>query len=420
MAAADVGPARAIDRTIVPLLTIIGLGLVVRLIYVIWYPQQPVAYDATGYDQAALAVLNGHYPPAGRALYPAFLAAIYWAFGHSYADVRVAQAGMVSVIALIAFLLGRDVFGRRQGLMAAALVSFYPGLLAYSGLLLTETLFALLIAAFAWCLLQAWRGGGLGWALGCGFTLGLATLCRSEIVGLALPAGALLTWKHSWPGIRQSLMLPAAMALVIAPAVVMHKSSPDRNAPVTDGVGATLWLSTYPGDWLEWHTDREPLRSLLDCNCSAEELNRRFMREAVNNVVASPGRYALMSVKRFGRFWVGGHSNVIRGLESSFQAAARSREAVVLSLKGLLLLLNTGLLALAAAGVYAERASWRAWLPLLVIVGYMNLVHIALFSTSRYQIPIMPLVAVLAAPAGARVVAAFVPGIGVRLDAPCG
>lgn len=399
------------------LLAIIGLGLLARLIYVIWYPQQPLAQDAAGYDSAAIALLNGqeHFQTSGRSLYPAFLAAMYWVFGHSPAIVRIAQAGMVSVVAWFAFLLGRALFDHQRGLMAAGLVSFYPGLLAYSGLLLTETLFTLLVAAFAWCLLQAWRHGGIAWALAAGLTLGLATLCRSEIAGVVVPAGALLAWKRRpWPGVRQSLLFLAATALAVALGLVGLSPTPDRSpdiadartaSPRPDGFGATLWLSTYPGDWMEWYVDREPLRSLLDCHCTVEEVNQRLTRDAIDNLVGWPGQYALMSVKRFGRFWAGGHSYVIRGLESSLRASAERRDVVVLGVKVLFLLLNTGLIALAAAGIYTERASWLEWLPLLVIVGYLNAVHVVLFSAARYQIPIMPIVAVLAAPAAARVVA---------------
>lgn len=392
------------------LLTILILGLVARLIYVIWYPQQPVAGDAEGYDKTAVALAStGQYPAFGRApVYPTFLASVYWAFGHSYPHVRVVQAVLVSLTALFGFLLGRALFGHREGLIAGGIVSLYPGFFAYSGLLLTETLFALLVTAFTWCVVQMWRGKGLRWAVASGVTLGLAILCRGEIIGVAAPAAALLAWKRrSLSGVRGATLFLLVTVLTVAPWTVRQYANRDEGVVFTGGIGATLWLSTYPGEWLEWYPEREPLRSLIDCQCSGEELDRLLIRESIRNVMDSPGQYAWMSAKRFGRFWIGSHSNAVRGLEWSFQAAIARGETPVFALKTLMLILNAGLLVVAAVGLYIARASWDGWLPVLLVIGYINLVHVGLFSTSRYQIPIMPLVAVFAACTGNRFVVAL-------------
>lgn len=384
------------------LLAIVTLGLVVRLLYVLGYPQQPVMRDEEGYDKTAMALVStGAYQMSGRVpLYPTFLAAIYVTVGHSYPAVRAAQAVIVALTALVAFFLARAVFAGRYGLVAAGLVSFHPGFIAYSGLLLTETVLGLLLALFVWCAVQAHGRGGFGWAVSSGVTLGLAALCRFEIVGILVPVAAWLAWRRrSVRGLQESLLFLVVATLAVAPWSVRQYASRDQNVALNGGMGATVWLSTYPGDWLEWYPDREPLRSLMDCNCSARELDRRLMQAAVRNLIDFPGRYAQMSAKRFARFWIGSHSYVVRGLEPSFGQAIGDRDVAVVAVKGLLLILNVGLLGLAAVGSYTERATWEAWFPLILVIAFINSVHVLLFSTSRYQIPIMPLVLVLAAPA---------------------
>lgn len=379
----------------------------VRLGYVVWYPQERVAFDAEGYDTAAETLLNaGGDIGSGRGpVYPAFLAATYKAFGHSYTAVRVVQALLVSVTALLTFVLARSIFDGDRGLVAAWLVSFYPGFLFYSGLLLTETVFALLLTLFAVCVVQVQRRGGFGWAAACGVALGLATLCRAEIIGVAVPVAAWFVWKRpAASGVKQSLILLAVTALTVAPWTLGQPASGARHVAGNSGFAATLWLSTYPEDWQEWYENREPLRSLLACNCDSREQQARLMRAAVRNVADSPGQYVKMSAKRFGRFWVGSHSTVVRGLEPSFRSALGSGDVVVLVAKALLLIVNMVLIALGFAGMYAERASWQAWFPLILAIGFINLVHVVLFSTSRYQVPIMPLVLVLAAPVVHRLV----------------
>lgn len=384
---------------------IVLVGLLARLAYVVWYPQEPVVFDAAGYDQAAEALNNGERDASVRGpVYPAFLAATYKAFGHSYAAVRIAQALLVSVTALLTFVLARSIFDRDRGLVAASLVSFYPGFLFYSGLLLTETVFALLLTLFVVCVVQAQRRGGFGWATGCGVALGFATMCRMEIIGVAVLVAAWFVWKRPAPrGVKQALIMLIVTALTVAPWALRQRAGGRTVAP-TLGLGETLWLSTYPEDWPEWYENREPLRSLLDCNCSSEELQARLVRAAMHNVEDSPGQYIKMSAKRFGRFWMGSHSMVVRGLEPSFRRALGNGDVAVLVAKTLLLIVNMVLIALGFAGMYTERASWQAWFPLVLVIGFINFAHVVLFSTSRYQIPIIPLVLVLAAPVAHRLV----------------
>lgn len=388
------------------LATVIIAGLVARVAYVLAYPQLPVGFDAAGYDSVAMTIVTtGEYPAVGRQpLYPGFLAAIYSVFGQSYPAVRVIQAILVSAIAVFAFLIGRASFGHRQGVGAAAVVSLYPGFFAYSGLLLTETVFALLVVVFGWCFVRAWRDGRWLWPAAAGVVLGLATLCRGEIVGLAAPAALLLVWRHRLRvGGHHALALVAAAAVVIAPWGTRQHLNTNDATELTNGIGTTLWLSTYPGEWLEWDVNREPLRSLLDCKCSSHELNMRLIQESWRNVATAPAQNVWMSVKRFGRFWIGSHSGAIRGLEMSFRSALANGEGTVLAVKGMLLALNLGVLAAAVWGWYKRRKAVLAWVPPVMIIGYVNLVHVVLFSTSRYQIPIIPLVAVLAACAVDRV-----------------
>src|SRR5439155_411547 len=186
------------------------------------------------------------------------------------------------------------------------LVSFYPGFMFYSGVLLTETLFALLLTLFALCLVMAQRRHGFGWPAASGLALGLATLCRTEAAVVALPAAAWLVWIQGRSrGVTRAMVLLAACGLLVAPWAIRAQPDAGRATSADGGAAATIWLSTYPGDWPEWYEDREPLRSLLACDCSSRELQARFMSAAIQNLKDSPGQYIKMSVKRFGRFWVG-------------------------------------------------------------------------------------------------------------------
>src|SRR5262245_33820315 len=100
------------------------------------------------WDSGALTSLR---PP----LYPFFVATVWRLIGSdSLPAVRTVQIFLALLTSVLAYVLGQRLFDRRAGLVAAAIVCFYPSLL-YSGvLLLTETLFTsllmLLVIQYAW------------------------------------------------------------------------------------------------------------------------------------------------------------------------------------------------------------------------------------------------------------------------------
>ncbi|MCB9151138.1 MAG: hypothetical protein H6641_20460 [Caldilineaceae bacterium] len=98
LARADVGRNTTAAKRALVVLTL--LGLAVRL-WAAWDTNQHLpdtsarlAGDEAGYDYLATALLQGEFFqwPGRTPIYPLFLAASYWAFGHSYAIVLYIQA----------------------------------------------------------------------------------------------------------------------------------------------------------------------------------------------------------------------------------------------------------------------------------------------------------------------------------------
>src|SRR5207247_2626274 len=71
-------------------------------------------------------------------LYPALVAAVYWAAGAgNVSAVRLLQAVLSLLTVAVAYRLGRELLSRRAALWLAGLCCFYPSLLAYNDLLLS-------------------------------------------------------------------------------------------------------------------------------------------------------------------------------------------------------------------------------------------------------------------------------------------
>lgn len=158
-------------------------------------------------------------------LYPIFLAGIFALTGKSFLAAQLAQLLLSGVLPLIAFHLGSRAVGRETGLAAALLAAVHPYFIYYAGLLVTQTLFVVLLglASSAYYLLRrkptAGRAALLGLLLGLSFLTRTFTATFLPLLLLALVAE--LGFPHLFPGSgaagsRGALRRAAGLALIVA------------------------------------------------------------------------------------------------------------------------------------------------------------------------------------------------------------
>ncbi|HYJ80695.1 MAG TPA: glycosyltransferase family 39 protein [Longimicrobiaceae bacterium] len=154
--------------------------------------------------------------------YPAFLAAVYALAGEEPAAAILVQLLLGVATVAVAYLLVRRLAGPRVGLLAAALMALDVPSHRYSLVLLTETLFALLLAAALACGVALLTGGERRrWALGLGVALAAACLVRPVAYYLVIPVGLGLLvqgWRAGW-GRRETAVTAALVVLPFAVAV---------------------------------------------------------------------------------------------------------------------------------------------------------------------------------------------------------
>ena len=213
-----------------PLWWILLLGGCLRIALSAWFQDEPIhIWDEQDYNRIAVnlvqwnefALYRGTPTSLRPPLYPIALAAVYRAFGiENFQAVRLLQVGLSLLTVLLLFRLGSEIYGRRVGLRLSALYGFYPSLLGYNDLVLTEVLFTFLLYAACLLLLRALRGQSMPHLLAAGFVIGLAALTRSVLwpcsIGLAI--FLLPTWRGTLG--RRTLaagLLMAAAAVTVAP-----------------------------------------------------------------------------------------------------------------------------------------------------------------------------------------------------------
>ena len=135
------------------------------------------------------------------------------------------------------------------GLVAAALCAFYPTLVSYSQMLLTEPLAGTLICAGVLAVLRARDQDRLVPWLGAGLLLGLATMVRPEyLLVFSVLAVALVAVEHRG-GFRHAVFPAAVMliglVIVVTPWTVRNINEYGRLVPLSTGGGQTLYSGSY-------------------------------------------------------------------------------------------------------------------------------------------------------------------------------
>lgn len=174
-------------------------------------------------------------------LLPIVLAPVSWMSDYVPWQRLVTALVGVAVIAVIG-LLGRRIGGDAVGLVAAGIAAIYPNLWMSDGLVMSESLAALLVASALLALVAIIDRPSIARAVGLGIVIGLAALTRSELLLLA-PLGAFVMWRFA-VGRRLIAMVVAATLLTIAPWVVFNLVRFDQPVLLTTNDGTTL-LGAY-------------------------------------------------------------------------------------------------------------------------------------------------------------------------------
>ncbi len=323
--------------------------------------------DAEGYWLLGLRLAHGQpyavYSPPRRVLrmpgFPLLLAASVRLFGENLLAARLVLAAVGTAACFVVYLLGRELFDGRVAVAAAGWAAVAPHFVGFSVVLLSETLFALLLVLSLWAaarLVRAlgwrWEGGldgpsepldappasarpadtvcggsssvrppdrpgptrstsspqaarrALVWAGVCGLLCAAACYARPSWL-LAAPALAVLLLVRR-PD-RQTLLCGSLLVLGLLAGLLPWVV---RNYRVTGGrlVLTTLWLGPSLYDGLNPNATGDSNldffdRDLLLTRMSEYDMNRYYVRKAVRFAVEHPGRVLQLALAKLVRFW---------------------------------------------------------------------------------------------------------------------
>lgn len=388
-------------------------GLLLRLGIALAMGDAPPRDDAIDYELLARNLAAGYgfslRPPEPSVfrppLAPAFLAAVYVLLGPQLLAARLAQATFSAAAIPLTYALARTFAARRGALLAAALVAFSPALAAHASLFQTETLFSLLTVAAVLALLRGdaaaardRTGPAAVWATASGTLLGLANLARPTLLALPLllpPAWALLDARRRRGVVLGCIALVSAVA-VIAPWTLRNYAISGAFIPVAlNRLGMTFWAGSYTPWRNQWKSDTDRPGHLQVVDVDTVEGDRIMLREALENIRRQPAAYLAQwplriftLVRTDTSYWPFGElTGPGRWWKVSLKAALHGAHLLTLGL-GIL-----GTVRLWRAGGRARRMT--AWLAM--ILGQYLLLNSLPHTEPRFLVPVLPLIAALAA-----------------------
>jgi 4-amino-4-deoxy-L-arabinose transferase-like glycosyltransferase len=182
--------------------------------------------------------------------YPVILAVIFKLFGHSIFLVKLLNVTLGAATCLLVYAIGRKVFNRGVGLVAAAALALFPSQIYQPTMVMTETMATFLIAAFV-CLIVFFAMDSMTWrrAVVVGAFIGVTTFVRGETILLALPL--VIVWalagRSLLAGVKYGAIALGVTALVISPWVLRNWVELGYPILVSTGSGENLISGHWDG-----------------------------------------------------------------------------------------------------------------------------------------------------------------------------
>jgi len=395
------------------LVSAIGLGI--RLGTVIGRPDRRPGGDAYYFHAAANLLAEGHgfidpwaynsdnlhrqiqtasWPP----MFVLVLAAAALVGAKSFFAQRIWCCIIGAGAVALCGLAGREMAGRRVGLIAAFVVAVYPNIWMSDELALSETLSPLLVALVLFAAYRFWRRPRVAGALGLGAAIGVAALARDELallLPLILIPLALLARSLSW---RRRLALAGvgslAALLVMAPWVGYNLSRFPKPVFISSGLGVTLasancdttWSGPYEGYWSLTCALAAPIDKHADQSVQAAQAQAY----ALHYIRAHVGRLLPVTLARVGRAF--GFFHPLEQVELDYYVETRPYHWALVGLGTYYILL-----ALSIGGTVVLR---RRRVPVFALwaIGIDVLVSVVLsFGQTRYRTPFEVSLALLSA-----------------------
>ncbi len=407
-------PAR-ID--VVLLLALFVMAIIPRAAWVSYADRPP-----KGLNDPSLYVLfgdliadgDGYVRPTGEKFayypvgFPATLGGLkkagdLFGWGRSTFSIKMMNGVFGALTVLLAYALAARLLDRRVGFAAGALLAIFPSQVFYTGSVLSEPLFTLLLMAALLVLLwHPWEREGMSWQrlFAVGVLLSAATMTRA--ITLAFPLLLLAVWwfylRSRRRAVVQTLVVLAGVAVLTVPWSVRNTLAFDTPVGTSTNLGDDLCIGNFSGATGAFLLYGKCFAGYDGLSPQQVELqrNRDGVRTAIKDVVRDPLRMPGLIARK--AYWLlytdddGLYATQSYGYDNFIPQGRRD----VLSFAANAIYYATGLVAICGALAFAlSKDIRRAFL--LAALLYVLAIPLVFFGDPRFHFPAIPLVVIIAA-----------------------
>lgn len=370
-------------------------ALTVRTLFAVAAPDRPANWDdAVSWRAVSVNLSHGRgflesdgTPTQQRPpVYPAFLAAIYLVFGGGIFWIKIFQAIASSLIIPLVFYIARRSFDEKTAEYTSWALAFYPPLVVYVGIVGSETIFTLMLAASValYCAAREsksvflWASAGLSFAV-CSMTRSTSIPLPPVIFAAEIIAAYFRC--RSLSSLKKYALAPAVFLAIYAAALipwsVRNYEAFGRFSPMTSGGGGLFWAGTQSAfdgraaeHTMEHYYDEMKGRSFAQQDSFA-------LRLALKTIYSDPAGYARLSAERFFRALFVPVGKNLAAEKSALSAAFIQTVHSVWILA-------------AVCGLILALLSFYRAIPAILIFLYFIVINTAMASIPRYRLPAEP------------------------------
>lgn len=365
--------------------------------------------DSLFYDNWARQIASNNWTEGdvsyGSHVYPCFLTIVYKFLGHNLYMVRYLQFIFGSLTCVLVYLLGKIIFNKNVGLIAAGISVLYAPFIFHEGLIMPTFLLVFLNSLALLLILKAlenpvwWR-----WLLG-GVVLGLGSLGTPGIL-LFVPLviiGIIFWYKRT---IHNNRVIFSILSLCIG-LILVIVSAGTRNYLIGNKfvfTPALAWVSFYTGNNINangsfvppegvrttWEGLSEDFKLIAqkktDRDMSPQEVSRFWFLEGIRFIKEYPFKYLLLLLRKFFLFWNGYEISDVENYYFSRRYSNLISMLIQFSfVSGLSLL-----------GLFLSLKNWHKILPLYFFLLTWIAFCLIFFVNARYRLSAVPVLIIFA------------------------
>jgi 4-amino-4-deoxy-L-arabinose transferase-like glycosyltransferase len=279
--------------------------------------------DANGYWELGRKIAQGSpyvlsTPPNARHVlrmpgFPALLGLSITVAGESFMFARIMLAAVGTLACGFVYWLGKELFDKKIGLMAAGIAAILPTFVGFSVVILSETLFAATLLAGLVFMAKLTKTGfatetrqrGIWLSLTVGLMMAAACYVRPSwlLVGPFFGLLYLTTADNKKQAALRGSLILTALFLALLPWAYRNHQVTGRWIFTTLWAGPSLYdglnpLATGDSDMPFMETDQ-----LAESGMTEYEINRHYNQKAWQFVIDNPGRTVQLAWIKLLRFW---------------------------------------------------------------------------------------------------------------------